>query len=411
MVFSLAPIAPVLLGVALAQCALGLMTTLIPLLLLKQGVATETIGLVTSAYYVGFLTGALTGSRIVTAVGHIRAFTVFAAIAAMTSQLLVFSTAPWAVALTRMVMGFSSAGLFLVAESWLNDRADLRTRGRLLGAYQVVNWGAVAAGPLLLSVTAPDATLFAVVGAAFAAALLPMALTRRPNPEMPEGRSLNLLRLFRVSPVGVICCLGSGLLNSTFSGLTPVYLHQKGLDDVAISAFASAVLIAALVVQYPLGMLADRVERRRITLLILVMATLAGLGIVLLAGSNIWIIGGFGCVMAATMSPLYGLGAGQTNDRLARGDYVAAASGLLFTWSVGAAIGPTVAGVLMGQLGAVGLFVYLIAALALLALFVILRMIWRAEVPLDQQSAFVPQGSAPPLAEPAQGAPRPRRSP
>ncbi len=411
MVFSLAPIAPVLLGVALAQCALGLMTTLIPLLLLQAGVGTETIGLVASAYFVGFLAGALSASRIVTAVGHIRAFTVFAAIAAMTAQLLVFTTAPGAVALTRLLMGFSSSGLFLVAESWLNDRADHTTRGRFFGAYQVVNWGAVAAGPLLLSVTAPEARLFAVVGAAFAASLLPMALTRRPNPEMSERRRLGLRMLFRISPVGVICCFASGLLNSAFYGLMPVYLRAKGLDAAAISAFAAAVMVAALVVQYPLGMLADRVERRRLTLVILALGTAAALGIVLLAGGRSWIIAGFGCVMAATMSPLYGLGAGQTNDRLERGDYVAAASGLLFAWSVGAAIGPTLAGVLMGRLGAVGLFVYLIAALAMVAGFVMLRMMRRAEVPLDQQSAFVPAGAAPPrLAELASRTIGPRRS-
>ncbi len=411
MVFSIAPIAPVLLGVALAQCALGLMTTLIPLLLLQEGVPTEVIGLVASAYFVGFLGGSLTASRIVAAVGHIRAFTVFAALAAMTAQLLVFTTEPWAVAVTRCAMGFSSSGLFLVAESWLNDRADHSTRGRFFGAYQVVNWGAVAAGPLLLSIAAPRGTLFAVVGAAFAASLLPMALTRRPNPEISQGRRLGLLRLFAVSPVGVICCFASGLLNSAFYGLIPVYLRQKGLDAASISGFASAVMVAALVVQYPLGMLADRVERRRLTLIMLVLGMAAALGIVLLAGPNIWAIAGFGCVMAAAISPLYGLGAGQTNDRLERGDYVAAAGGLLFTWSVGAAIGPTLAGVLMGRIGPIGLFAYLIAALALVALFVMLRMIWRGHVPLDQQSGFVPGGAAPPrLAELAQRTIGPRRS-
>jgi MFS family permease len=412
MVFSLAPIAPVLLGVALAQCALGLMTTLIPLLLLQEGVATEVIGVVASAYFVGFLAGSLTASRIVASVGHIRAFTVFAAVAAMTAQLLVFTANPWPVAFTRCAMGFSSSGLFLVAESWLNDRADSSTRGRFFGAYQVVNWGAVAAGPLLLSVAAPRPALFAVVGAAFAAALLPMALTRRPNPDIAQGRRLGILRLFAISPVGVICCCASGLLNSAFYALIPVYLRDKGLDAAAISGFASAVMIAALVVQYPLGMLADKVERRRLTLVILTLATISALGIVVLAGGNVWMIGGFGCVMAATMSPLYGLGAGQTNDRLERGDYVAAAGGLLFVWSVGAAIGPSLAGVLMGQLGSIGLFVYLIAALALVAGFVMLRMIWRAEVPLDQQSAFVPGGAAPPrLAELASRAIGPKRRP
>ncbi len=396
----LAPIGPVLLGVGLAQVGLGLLGTLIPLLMLQQGVATPLIGLVASAYFIGFLAGSLTAARIVNLVGHIRAFAVFAAAAAITAQFMVFFTDPLTVSITRLVMGYASSGLFLVAESWLNDRADSTTRGRFFGAYQLANWGASAVAPLLLSVVAPSSVLFAAVGMTFAASLLPMALTQQANPDLREGSRLNLRRLFAVSPVGVVCCLASGLLNSAFYAMMPVYLGSNGLNAVEISAFASTVLVAALVVQYPIGMLADRVERRKLTLLVLCLAMGGAVGIVAVAGHSIFAIAGFGCLMAGTMSPLYGLGAGQTNDRLQRGEYVAAAGGLLFTWSVGAAIGPTLAGVLMGQLGPVGLFVYLIAALALLAGFVVLRMLNRAEVPMDQQSGFMPTGAAPPrLAE------------
>jgi MFS family permease len=400
MVLRLAPIAPVLLGVSLAQIALGLMTTLIPLLLLREGVATPVIGFIASAYFAGFLAGSLSAAGIVSGVGHIRAFTVFAALAAITAQVMVFVTDPWVVGGTRLVMGYACSGVFLVAESWINDRADSSTRGKYFGAYQVVNWGATAVGPLLLRIVAPQATLFAFVGAAFAASLLPMALTHQVNPEIRQGRRLGLARLFAISPVGVVCCLASGLLNSAFYALMPVYLGGLGLDAAAISTFAAAVMIAALVVQYPIGMIADRVERRALTLLVLGLALGAALGIVLLAGDSLLALGAFGCLMAGSMAPLYGLGAGQTNDRLERGDYVAAAGGLLFTWSVGAAIGPSLAGALMGRFGPLGLFIYLMAALVLLAGFVILRMIRRGEVPIDARSGFVPGGAAPPrLAE------------
>jgi MFS family permease len=409
MVLRLTPIAPVLLGVSLAQIALGLMTTLIPLLLLRDGVATPVIGFIASAYFAGFLAGSLSAAGIVASVGHIRAFAVFAAVAAMTAQVMVFAIDPWVVGFTRLVMGYASSGLFLVAESWINDRADSATRGRYFGAYQVVNWGATAFGPLMLRLVAPQASLFAFVGAAFAASLLPMALTLQPNPEIRQGRRLGLRQLFQISPVGVVCCLASGLLNSAFYALMPVYLGKAGLDAAAISTFASAVMIAALVVQYPLGMIADMVERRKLTLLVLGVCLAGALGMMFTAGGNLLVLGVFGCLMAGAMSPLYGLGAGQTNDRLERGDYVAAAGGLLFTWSVGAAIGPSLAGALMGQFGAVGLFIYLVTALVLLAVFVILRMLRRGEVPREAQSAFVPAGAAPPrLAELANFTP-PRR--
>jgi len=406
MVLRLTPIAPVLLGVTLAQVALGLMATLIPLLLLRSGVATPVIGLVASAYFAGFLAGALSAARIVASVGHIRAFTVFAACAAITAQMLVFEDGPWVVGATRLVMGYASSGLFLVAESWIHERADGTTRGRFFGAYQAVNWGASALGPLLLGVVRPQANLFAFVGAAFAAALLPMALTHQPNPSILQNRRLSLRRLFAISPVGVVCCLASGLLNAGFYAMMPVFLDRNGFDAAAISSFASAVLVAALVVQYPLGLLADVVERRKLTLLVLAVSLAGAVGILLLAGHSLALLIVFGCMMSCGMSPLYGLGAGQTNDRLERGDTVGAAGGLLFCWSMGAAIGPTLAGSLMGPLGPVGLFLYLVVSLLLLAGFVVLRMLRRGEVPLEEQSPLPPGSTAPPRLPALAPAPR-----
>jgi MFS family permease len=248
----------------------------------------------------------------------------------------------------------------------------------------------------LLGFTAPSLPLFGLTGALFAAALIPMALTAQSNPQIRPGPRLSLRQLFVLSPVGLACSLAAGLLNSAYYSLMPVYLAGLGLSAHAVSSFASIILLAALLVQLPIGAIADRIERRRLTLIVLALALLAALALVLLAGANFGLLAICGCIIAASMSPLYGLGAGQTNDRLERGDYVAAAGGLLFVWSVGAAIGPTLAGAIMGVLGTVGLFVYLCTTLALVAGFVMLRMRARAEVPKDQQSGYVPRSALSP---------------
>ena len=395
MPFRLVPIAPVLLGVVCAQAALGLMTPLIPLLLLRVGASSTAIGAVASAYFMGFLVGALTADRIVTRVGHIRAFAVFAAAAADAALLLTFCGHAWQVALLRLAIGFACSGMFLVAESWLNDRADATTRGRVFGAYLVASWGASALGPLALNVVRPSPLLFVAVGLAFATAVLPMALTVQANPEVPRQAHMGIAKLFRISPVGVACALASGLLNSAYYGLAPVYLQRIGYGPGEVAAFVSASMVAGLAVQAPVGWLSDRIGRRRLTLAVLACGFAAAIALALAGHLPFAGLAAIGFVYAGVTAPLYGLGAGQTNDRMARGDYVAASGALLFTWSLGSSVGPFLAGGIMGQVGPAGLFAYSIVVLGVTGAFTGVRMLQRGEVPAGQRSGFVPSLASP----------------
>ncbi len=391
----LVPIAPVLLGVVCAQAALGLMTPLIPLLLLRVGASSLAIGMVASAYFVGFLAGALTADRIVTRVGHIRAFAVFAAAAADAALLLTFCDQAWQMALLRLAIGFASSGMILVAESWLNDRADATTRGRVFGAYLVASWGASAGGPLALNVVRPSPLLFVLVGLAFATAVLPMALTMQPNPEVPRQAHMGVGKLFRISPVGVACALASGLLNSAYYAMAPVYLQRVGYGAGEVAAFISASMVAGLAVQVPVGWLSDRFGRRKLTLAVLTCGFASAIALVLAGHLPFAALTAIGFAYSGVTAPLYGLGAGQTNDRMARGDYVAASGALLFTWSLGSSVGPFLAGGVMAGVGPAGLFAYLIAVLGVTALFTLVRMLQRGEVPAEQRGAFVPSLAAP----------------
>lgn len=396
MPFRLAPLLPVLLGLVCAQAALGVMTPLIPLLLLRIGASSSAIGLVASVYYVGFLAGALTCDRVVMRVGHIRAFAVFAAVAADAALLLVFAHAPWQVAALRLLIGYASSGLFLVAESWLNDRADSATRGRVFGAYLVASWGASALGPLALNVIAPAPVLFVLVGILFATAVLPLGLTHQANPEVRPQAHFALGRLYRVSPVGVACCLSSGLVNGAYYSLVPVFLQRSGYGAGSVAAFISAAMVAGLLVQYPVGMLSDRFGRRPVTVVAIGAAFVLAIVLGLVRGVPFLTVAALGFLFAGMTAPLYGLGAGQTNDRMERGDYVAASGGLLFIWSLGSSVSPSIAGALMGRAGPPGLFGYLALVLAALGLFTGARMLLRGEVPREQRTKFVPAPSAPP---------------
>jgi MFS family permease len=390
-----ASIVPVLLGVLIAEVALGMMTTLIPLDLTANGVPDGVIGGVGSAYFLGFLLGTLTCARLVRAVGHIRAFAVFLALGADCALLMTLTDHPFVWAGLRLVMGWQLSGMFLVAESWLNDKTDNANRGRTFGAYLLISWGGAALGPLAYGLLHDVDRSLIMVGVAFATALVPMALTPVSNPPLGERRRFTLRRLFNTSPMGATCVIASGLVNSSFYTLAPVYLERHGHSPHQVPVFLSAALVAALVVQYPVGIAADRFGRRPMTVVALALAVIVSILFSLLGTAPFWVLVMLGAILAGVTAPLYGLGAGQTNDRVARSDYVAASGGLLFGWAVGSSVGPVIAGVIMAHAGANALFVFLAVTLLALSGFTLLRMRQRAGV--ETESAYVPARRAPPI--------------
>jgi MFS family permease len=386
----LAPIAPVLAGTLLAQIALGALTPLIPLLLLRQGAPSTVIGAVASCYFVGFLFGAAFTHHVVIRVGHIRSFAVFAVVSADAAMLMAVSHSPWLWAFLRFLIGFHVAGVFMVVESWLNDKADTTTRGRTFGAYMLASWIGAAVGPLALNLVAVSPLMFIAVGFALTTSLLPMALTQVANPMIGPRRHIGIRRLYRISPLGLVCCMASGLINGPFYALAPVFLTKLGYDAVTVAQFASGATVAGFVAQYPIGMLSDRFGRRQVTIAVLLLgfafACLMGLGGLLPLAFLMTVA----FLMAGMAAPLYGLGAGQVNDYLERGDFIAASGGLLFIWALGASIGPSAAGAIMSAMGPFGLVVYLALVLGAVAGFAFFRMHSRSDIPRDQQSSFVP---------------------
>jgi MFS family permease len=407
------PILPVLLGVVAMELALGALGPLIGVQLVQRGVANWLIGAVTSAYFVGFLAGSLTCHQVIDRVGHIRAFSVFAAVATNAALLFVLLPPPWAWIALRAVIGYSLAGQFLVIESWLNDKASAETRGRVFATYLVLSWGFSGVGPLLLNVADPaGSTLFVVVGMGFAAALIPLAITRTGNPEVGGRTHFGVGRLFQISPLGVTSCFGAGLVNAAFYGLAPVYVQGVGLEPSHLSVLVSAAILGGLLAQFPIGAAADRFGRRPVML----GALLAGLGLaaaMLAARPDFPVLAALFFAYGGATAPLYALGVGQTNDYIERRDFVAASGGLLFAWALGASLGPNIGAWIIEIAGPRGLFVYLIAVLALIAGMAVFRMVRRPAPPVALQSKFVaasPDTTRAPILDPRGDRPGPGRA-
>jgi MFS family permease len=388
-------ITPVLLGITFVQLALGALAPFISLLLAQRGVPTTSIGLITSAYYVGFLVGSQTCAAIVDRVGHIRAFTVFAAIGADCALLHAIVGDPLVWGVLRAATGYAMSGAFLVTESWLNDKVDATSRGRVFAAYLLVSWSASAVGPLALNLHDAANFLFILIGICFATALIPVALTQVRNPEIAGRSHFSLRRLFALSPLGVVACFTAGLVNSAFYGLLPVYGQATGLDGARISVLLTTAMVGGLLAQYPIGMLSDRYGRRPTMLAALVAALAFAAALLLLQGRVFPVFLAVAFFYAAMTAPLYGLGAGQTNDYVSPREFVSASGGLLFAWAAGASAGPIVASGVMALVGPGGLFLYLALVLGVIALFTIFRMLRRSGLPLGLQSGFVPAPHTP----------------
>jgi len=386
----LAPIAALLAGTFIFLLGNGLLGTLLSLRLNLAGQPTEVAGVVGSAYFVGLIAGCLRATTVIGAVGHIRAFAVFAATSASIALAFALSADPLIWVSLRFLSGFAIAGLFMVIESWLNVTTDNTWRGRILSIYMVTIYSALGVGQfLLLSYDLKGFQPFSLVAMLFALSLVPVSLSRVPAPEILYPSILPFRQLYRLSPLGVIGCFGSGLMLAAFYPLAPIFAQNLGLPVGRIALLMSAAIIGGLVLQWPIGRLSDIVDRR-LVLTVAVFAVAAAGGAIMLLSMYprspvlFYVAGAVFCLGFV----VYPLSVGHANDHITSQNRVAISGGLLLAYSIGAAMGPVLAAFAMRQAGDYALFGYIGAVAFVIGLFAIWRMTRRAPIPVAQQGAF-----------------------
>jgi MFS family permease len=378
-----------LLGIALLMIGNGLGGSVVGIRAELESFNTIATGAIMAAYFGGFLVGARMTIRLLAGVGHVR---VFAALASMAStmalvQAIAVSPAVWAP--TRFITGMCMAGLYVVAESWLNDIATVRTRGRLLAAYMVVSMGGLGIGQgLLVAASALDVTLFIVASVLISMAVVPISLSTTSAPPIMTPEPMSLRELVRIVPTGVVSMFFVGLAAGVLFGMGAVYATRSGLNSNQTALFLFAPIIGAVVFQFPLGILSDRVPRRG---MLAIVASAAAVISLVLARLDISSLGGTIAMIAlgGAIFPLYSLSIAYTNDWIPNSKMVAASSSLVMVNGAGAIIGPLATAALFAV--ADEAFFFLIAGShGAMATYIGWRIMVKDALPMERQRPWVP---------------------
>ena len=381
-------------GLGMLMLGNGLQNSLLGIRAGEEAFATEATGLIMACYYVGLLAGAFVTPKVVGKVGHVRVFAALASTASTAALLHAVFVDPWAWGGMRMATGFCYAGLYIVAESWLNDRATNETRGTLLSVYMVVVLGGMAASQFLLNLADTNSfLLFALASALVSMALVPISVSATPTPDFTAPEPLGLRALYRTSPLGTIGALGTGMANAALYSMAAVYAGAAGLTVPQIAIFVSANILGGMALQWPIGRLSDKLDRRRVLTAVTFAAMLAALAASMAAGGEPITLYAMMFLLGGMSLPMYSLCIAHTNDYLAPKQMVSASGTLMMVGGAGAILGPIAVSLLMRQMGPDGFFVCVAAVHAAIGVFALYRMTRRAPLPLAEQGASVPVAS------------------
>jgi len=390
---SIKSISSLLLSFGMLLLGNGMVGTLLGIRSRLEEFSTELTGVIMAGFSVGLLLGALYAVRVVAAVGHIRAFAAFASImsVAVLAHVMLIDPVTWFV--LRVVAGFCMAGMVMVVESWVNERATINTRGQILSLYMMTNYMGAGLGQFMLLVGDPaQFQLFIIASMIYSFALVPILLTRASAPKPSSPQRMKLRTLFAISPVGVFGTVCAGMANSSLNGMGAVFAKEIGLSLSEVSTFMAAAILGGMALQFPIGRLSDKFDRRTVLITATLATSLAALAVIWAIGQSVPILFVTAAAYGAVCYTIYPLSASQVNDLAAPDRLVQVSAGLLIAFGIGASIGPVVAAQSMAFFGPSGFFLFIIGISGALILFTTIRIIQRR--PGEKAKApFMPLGS------------------
>ena len=380
---TLSSIGALLISAAILLAGGGLLATLVSVSADLNGFPLVAIGFLSSAYFAGFMAGCLATPHLVRRVGHVRVFAALSSlVAACTlSHMLLVNVPSWAV--LRALTGFSFAGLYILIESWINEKTPNESRGQVLSIYRIVDLTAITVGQFLLTLADPKSfVLFSLVAILISLAIFPISLSTSKAPVAVSQTKLNLKKLMKVSPLAVVGCFAVGLAGGAFWGVAPVFVQQLGHPILMVSVFMSVVIFSGAVMQWPMGWLSDKIGRRKVLILASFGGMLSGIFLWQLApiSSDVMLIGGM--LYGFFAMQVYGMAAAHANDYAKADEFVSISGGLLLIYGIGSVIGPSIAPIVMSFSGPSAMFAFTASVHGALAIYGLYRLTQR-EAPED----------------------------
>lgn len=378
-------------GILVLNLGNGLQGTLLGVRAAGEGFPDVVTGLMMASFFGGFLIGAVATARAVRKVGHIRVFAALTSMASVAILVHAVFVDPIVWTAMRFMTGICFAGIFVVAESWLNESADNTARGQVMAIYMMVTFGGGGLGQLSMNLAAPDQVhLFLLVSVLISVAAVPLLLSAVPAPLPAAVSSVTLLRLYTVSPLGVLGTFGAGLLNGSIFGMGAVFASRSGFSVADVALFMTSLVAGAAVLQWPIGRLSDVFDRRRVILAV----SIASGGVALVLTFMQPLSPGIALFAAVALFggvslTLHALCIAYTNDYLEPTELIGASTGLVIMLALGSICGPLVAGFLMSRVGVHAFFPWLAAIGWGISAVVLVRMFARESLPNEDQGAFV----------------------
>jgi len=405
-------------GIGIILLANGLQGNLMGVRSVIENFSSFSTGIIMSGYFIGYFVGSNLTPNLVSRVGHIRVFAAFASTASLSILIIATYVNPIVWTLGRFLTGLSLVSCYVVAESWLNDRANNRTRGKLLSIYMIINYFGLACGALLLNFDDPTSFKpFILVSILLSIALVPILLTKRPAPKFKKIGTLSLIDLYKISPLGTVSSFCTGAIYSALFAMFAVYATKINFTLFEVSILLFLTTIAGAFFQAPVGYLSDKYNRRVIIVLCNLFSAIFCFALIFISGDklfnlnalhlllNINILQDFNLLTYAGSSKLYffiiitvyagitlcifSLNLAHTNDFVPKEKFVAAGGGLQFVFGLGAMGGPILCSIVMDVLGPNGYFVYLTIFHIIISLFGIYRMAIR-KVNENPDNTFTP---------------------
>ena len=361
------------------------------------------IGSIMTGYFVGYFFGANTIPNFIGKVGHIRVFAAFASVASLSILIHAIFVNPIIWTCARFMTGFSIVGIFIVMESWLNVRANNRTRGQLLSIYMFITLVGLSLGTLLLNFSSPENyEPFILISLLLSLALIPILLVKRKAPKFKKLGFIDIKGLYKASPLGTVSMFCTGVCHSALFALGAVYASSMNFTIFEISLFLFFITIFGGLFQWPIGYYSDRSDRRIIIIFCSFLSAIFCILLILASGSslqNMYLATSVGvdkalfyiyiALYAGMSLPLFTLNLAYVNDYVAKEKFVAAGAGMQIIFGIGAMTGPMICSLLMNKYGSNGFFVHLLFFHLIIGAFGLYRITQRSYKD-NPESTFTP---------------------